>query len=156
VLQEGVVQPTTEIFDPGLPPNRYAPTTPGAHSVVLVARARLATSSGDRHPATVFLQSRRRLRRRKDRGLGNADRRLRAPSASAADRHRPAREAPAWCRRRWKRRTYAESWSTGDTNNFSIGQGFLTVTPLVNMVATVANGAAYQPNIVQAIRPSGA
>ncbi len=44
--------------------------------------------------------------------------------------------------RTWKRLTYGESWSTGDTYNMSIGQGFLEVTPLqmLNATAAVANG----------------
>jgi penicillin-binding protein 2 len=46
--------------------------------------------------------------------------------------------------RTWKRLTYGESWSTGDTYNMSIGQGFLEVTPLqmLNATAAVANGGA--------------
>jgi penicillin-binding protein 2 len=31
----------------------------------------------------------------------------------------------------WKQRTHSESWSSGDTANISIGQGYLGVTPLV-------------------------
>ena len=51
----------------------------------------------------------------------------------------------------WKRRTHGENWSTGDTYNNSIGQGFLAVTPLqmLNAVNVVANGGAlYRPQIV--------
>jgi penicillin-binding protein 2 len=51
----------------------------------------------------------------------------------------------------WKRHTYGESWSTGDTYNLSIGQGFLEVTPLqmLNAVNVVANGGTlYRPRIV--------
>lgn len=54
----------------------------------------------------------------------------------------------------WKRRTIGENWSTGDTYNLSIGQGYLLVTPLqmVNMMATVANGGTlYRPQIVHHI-----
>ena len=51
----------------------------------------------------------------------------------------------------WKRLTYSESWSTGDTYNLSIGQGFLTVTPLqmlnaANVVAT--GGKLVRPRVV--------
>jgi penicillin-binding protein 2 len=52
---------------------------------------------------------------------------------------------------RWKRLTYGESWSTGDTYNLSIGQGYLFVTPLqmLNAVNVVANGGTlYRPRIV--------
>ncbi|MGD1994226.1 MAG: penicillin-binding protein 2 [Anaerolineae bacterium] len=54
----------------------------------------------------------------------------------------------------WKRRTLGENWSTGDTYNYSIGQGFLQVTPLqmLNIMATTANGGTlYQPQIVHHI-----
>ncbi len=51
----------------------------------------------------------------------------------------------------WKRRTIGENWSTGDTYNMSIGQGYLEVTPLqmVNIMAATANGGTlYRPQIV--------
>jgi len=51
----------------------------------------------------------------------------------------------------WKRHAIGESWSTGDTYNLSIGQGYLEVTPLqmLNAVNVVANGGTlYRPQIV--------
>ena len=51
----------------------------------------------------------------------------------------------------WKRRVYGENWSTGDTYNYAIGQGFLAITPLqmLNAVNVVANGGTlYRPQIV--------
>jgi penicillin-binding protein 2 len=53
--------------------------------------------------------------------------------------------------RTWKRLTYGESWSTGDTYNMSIGQGFVEVTPLqmLNATAAVANGGIlYRPQLL--------
>ncbi len=52
---------------------------------------------------------------------------------------------------KWKRLNYAESWTTGDTYNMAIGQGYVLVTPLqvVNATAAIANGGIlYQPQIV--------
>ncbi len=54
----------------------------------------------------------------------------------------------------WKRRTYGETWSTGDTYNMSIGQGFLLATPLqiLNATAAVANGGIlYRPQLLYQI-----
>jgi len=42
----------------------------------------------------------------------------------------------------WKRQLYAESWTTGDSYNMGIGQGYVLATPLQVLVASaaVANG----------------
>jgi penicillin-binding protein 2 len=54
----------------------------------------------------------------------------------------------------WKRRTFGETWSTGDTYNYAIGQGYLEVTPLqmLNVMAAVANGGTlYRPQVIDRI-----
>lgn len=54
----------------------------------------------------------------------------------------------------WKMETYGEGWSTGDTVNMSIGQGFVDVTPLqlANMFAALANGGTlYRPTVIDRI-----
>ena len=51
----------------------------------------------------------------------------------------------------WKRIRYGENWSTGDTYNAALGQGYVRLTPLqlLNMVSTIANGGTlYQPTLV--------
>ena len=56
---------------------------------------------------------------------------------------------------RWKRDTLGEGWYEGDTCNFSIGQGPVTVTPLqmAMMTATIANGGTVlKPRLVLGIR----
>jgi penicillin-binding protein 2 len=58
----------------------------------------------------------------------------------------------------WKRLTLGENWSTGDTYNYAIGQGFLQVTPLqmLNVMAATANGGTlYRPQIVHHIADAG-
>ncbi|MEO0565453.1 MAG: penicillin-binding transpeptidase domain-containing protein, partial [Chloroflexota bacterium] len=52
----------------------------------------------------------------------------------------------------WKRRTYGENWSTGDTYNAAFGQGYVTVTPLQLLLSTAAivnNGELHQPTLVR-------
>ena len=54
----------------------------------------------------------------------------------------------------WKRRTLGENWSTGDSYNMAIGQGFVQVTPLqmLSVMATAANrGTIMRPQIVHHI-----
>jgi penicillin-binding protein 2 len=55
----------------------------------------------------------------------------------------------------WKEKTQHMSWVGGDTVNFSIGQGFLTITPLqmADMVALIANeGTVYRPHLLKETR----
>ena len=49
----------------------------------------------------------------------------------------------------WKKKKYNDSWRTGDTLNLSIGQGFLTATPLqiVTAVARIAGGKNIHPTL---------
>ena len=59
----------------------------------------------------------------------------------------------------WKQREYKEIWFPGDTINFSIGQGYLLLTPLqlhsiICIVST--NGKLYRPHILkEIISPEG-
>lgn len=55
----------------------------------------------------------------------------------------------------WKQRRHGEPWVGGDTINMSIGQGFVTATPLqiANVVAAVVNdGVVYRPYLVKEVR----
>ncbi|MDC7241907.1 MAG: penicillin-binding protein 2 [Spirochaetales bacterium] len=55
----------------------------------------------------------------------------------------------------WKQMTYNSIWTLGDTLNASIGQGFVTVTPLqmADMVAAICNddGVIYKPHVLKKI-----
>lgn len=56
---------------------------------------------------------------------------------------------------KWKRKRFGQSWYDGDTINLSIGQGFLTVTPIgvANFVCGIVNsGVIYKPHVVKEVR----
>ena len=58
----------------------------------------------------------------------------------------------------WKQRVKGEPWYPGETISVSIGQGFMTVTPMqmVQVVAATAmNGRVVNPRLVHAIRKRG-
>ncbi|MEZ4727690.1 MAG: penicillin-binding protein 2 [Caldilineaceae bacterium] len=51
----------------------------------------------------------------------------------------------------WKRQQLAESWTTGDSYNMSIGQGYVLATPLQvlsSFVAVANGGTLYEPQLV--------
>jgi len=55
---------------------------------------------------------------------------------------------------KWKRIAHGENWSTGDTYITSVGQGFVTATPLQILMSasTIANdGRLMQPTLIQRI-----
>lgn len=55
---------------------------------------------------------------------------------------------------KWKQLTLNEQWTTGDTYNMAIGQGFVLATPLqvLNVTATIANGGTlYRPHFARAV-----
>lgn len=55
----------------------------------------------------------------------------------------------------WKENTYNAKWLGGDTMNISIGQGYLTVTPIqvANVVSLIVNeGTVYKPHILKQVR----
>jgi penicillin-binding protein 2 len=57
----------------------------------------------------------------------------------------------------WKRRNIGENWSTGDTYNAGVGQGYINTTPLhmASSVAAIVNGGTlYQPTLLYEITDS--
>ncbi|MEO8611731.1 MAG: penicillin-binding protein 2 [Chloroflexota bacterium] len=166
VLQEGVIGPEEDLFDPGslVVENKYAPNDPAAaqtfvcwkrdgHGLVDIRRA-IAQSCN-----VYFYQV----------GGGNPDvsaAKLRPGGLGINNLFRYATaygvgtelgvELPGENQGRmpdpdWKRVLYGENWSTGDTYNAALGQGFVNITPLqlITFAATVANGGTvYQPTII--------
>ncbi len=54
----------------------------------------------------------------------------------------------------WKRNTFGEVWTTGDSYNMAIGQGFMLATPLemANIAAAIANGGTlYKPQLIHEV-----
>ena len=54
----------------------------------------------------------------------------------------------------WKKANRGESWTTGDSFNYGIGQGFTLASPLqlAVMTARVASGTALKPRLIRADR----
>jgi penicillin-binding protein 2 len=67
------------------------------------------------------------------------------PLSAIAEGNMPDRE--------WKRTVRGEPWTTGDSYNYGIGQGFSTASPLqlCVMTARLATGRAVKPRLVRAI-----
>lgn len=159
-IEEGVISPQSVLNDPGslIVQNKYAPNDPAAsqtfvcwlrtgHGLLNVIGA-LANSCN-----VYFYQV----------GGGNPDVpevTLRSGGLGIDDLFRYATaygigtelgvELPSENRGRmpdptWKRVLYGENWSTGDTYNAALGQGYVNVTPLqlASMAATVANGGTH-------------
>jgi penicillin-binding protein 2 len=55
--------------------------------------------------------------------------------------------------RAWKQKTYRQAWQQGDTLSVSIGQGYVTATPLqlCQLAARVASGRAVSPRLVHSV-----
>lgn len=54
----------------------------------------------------------------------------------------------------WKRRAWGENWSTGDTYNSAFGQGYVTTTPLqmLDVLNTIANnGVRMRPTLIREV-----
>lgn len=163
-LQEGVITPKTKIFDPGtiVIPNKYFPNDPGhatrfscwnkaGHGYLDIIHA-LAESCNiffyetgggldvPDQPKFQGLGEKRLVKYARLFGLGRP---TGVDLPGEAGGHIPTAT--------WKRLTFGENWSTGDTYNFSIGEGYLEVTPIqmLNAAAAIANGGTlYQPQIL--------
>lgn len=167
VVEEDVIDPDRELFDPGqlVLPNEYAPLEVG-QSQTFVCWLRSGHNAVDLIKGIAwscdvyFYQV----------GGGNPDLSgsvLRQGGLGIYDLYRwasafgigselgvelPGELSGRMPERQWKRRNYGESWSTGDTYNAAFGQGYVTVTPLqllTSVSAIINGGTLYQPTIVQ-------
>ncbi len=167
VLEEGVIAPDALLNDPGhlVLPNRYAPNDPAASQTFVCwlrsGHGQLGMRGAIAQSCDVYFYqvgggnpevSPEVLR---PGGLGIDDLFRYATAfgiGSELGVELPGEAAGRMPDRDWKRRTYGENWSTGDTYNAAFGQGYVTVTPLqlISAVAAVANGGTvYQPTIVR-------
>jgi penicillin-binding protein 2 len=168
VLEEGVIDPNSTLFDGGdlVVANRYAPNDvaaaqtfvcwlPRGHGRVNMIQA-IAWScdvyfyqvgGGNADVSTSVL-------RENGLGPGNLFRYATASGiGSELGVELPYEVAGRMPDPEWKRRNYGETWSTGDTYNAAFGQGYVLVTPLqlLNATAMIANGGTlYQPTIIDA------
>jgi penicillin-binding protein 2 len=166
VLEEGVIDPDTTLFDGGnlVVANRYAPNDVAAAQTFVCwlpeGHGRVNMIQGIAWSCDVYFYqvgggntdvSNSMLRQG---GLG-APNLFRYATASGIGSELgvelPYEVAGRMPDPEWKRRNYGETWSTGDTYNAAFGQGYVLVTPLqlINSVAMIANGGTlYQPTII--------
>lgn len=162
-LQEGVVSPERFLFDPGTItiPNRFAPNDPGRDQDFvcwnLAGHGPMNMRLGIANSCDVYFYK----------IGGGFDQDGELVEGLTVDRidlygrqfgygrvqgiELPLEAPGNLPTRAWKRQTQGEPWSTGDDYNLSIGQGFMTATPLqqAQMTAVVANGGyLYRPAII--------
>ncbi|HUN08885.1 MAG TPA: penicillin-binding protein 2 [Aggregatilineales bacterium] len=168
-LQEGVIAPEQNLFDPGslVVENRYAPNDPAASQTFFCwfreGHQEVNMREGLAQSCNVYFYQI---------GGGNADvspQSLRPGGLGITDLFRystaygigtelgielPGENPGRMPEPDWKRRLYGENWSTGDTYNAALGQGYINITPLqlLSMAATVANGGTlYQPTLIESV-----
>lgn len=160
-LQEGVLTPHTRLDCPGtiVVPNKYYPNDPGRaqpfHCWLRSGHGRLDIVGGLAYSCDIFFYKVGGGYEETDfEGLG-LERMVayaRLFGLGELTGIELPQEAPGLVpTARWKRLTIGENWSTGDTYNLAIGQGYLLVTPLqmLNVMAATANGGIlYRPQIV--------
>lgn len=164
-LNEGVITPDERIVDPGkiTIENKYFPTDPGkakdficwkedghgevdfVHGIAWSCNVYFYKIGGGYEPEVT------------GGGLGVDGLNLYAPALGYGAQlgiDLPGEQDGLIPNEDWKRINLGENWSTGDTYNSVVGQGFVAATPLqvLTSVATIANGGRVMwPHIVQEI-----
>ncbi len=167
VVEENVIAPETELTDEGaiIVENRYAPNDPAASQRFVCWRpgghGRVNLQEGIAWSCDVYFYQigggfnalpETILRRG---GLGITDLFRYATATGIGSElgvELPGERAWRMPDPDWKRITFGENWSTGDTYNAAFGQGYVLVTPLqlISSVASLINGGMlYQPTIIE-------
>ncbi len=160
-LQEGVLTPVTQLNCPGriVVPNKYYPNDPGQAQPFYcwnkAGHGAVDVVGGLAHSCDVFFyKTGGGFEETGFNGLGVeriAEYARMFGLGEPTGVELPAESGGLVPTSDWKRHAIGESWSTGDTYNLSIGQGYLEVTPLqmLNAVNVIANGGTlYRPTIV--------
>jgi penicillin-binding protein 2 len=163
-LQEGVLTERTRLECPGtiVVPNRYYPNDPGRaqpfHCWELSGHGWLDIIDGIAHSCDIFFyQVGGGFEETDFVGLGPELMGEYATLFGLGERtgiELPHEESGLVPTATWKRRTVGENWSTGDTYNLAIGQGYLLATPLQMldvMILAANSGVLYRPQIVHHI-----
>jgi penicillin-binding protein 2 len=166
-LQEGVIDRNTRLVGEGriVIPNRYFPNDPGQAQPFVCwiwlgsggAHGSLNVVEGLAHSCDIFFYKLGGgFEETKFEGLGEErlsyyERLFGLGELTGIDLPEEVAGLAPESFRNWKRLNMGQSWSTGDSYNLSIGQGFLLATPLQMLNATVAvanGGALYRPQLL--------
>ncbi|MCW1966653.1 MAG: penicillin-binding protein 2 [Anaerolineae bacterium] len=168
LLEEGTVTPNTTVNDPGIfvLPNKFFPDEPNlgqkfycwlrtGHGPQRINDA-LRNSCDTYFYKTVGGFSAERIVGMEDAELGplKLEKWARHFSVGSPNGVEVGTVPGRFPTAQWVRRNIGNPWTTGDSYNLSIGQGYLLVTPLemANMIAITANGGTfYQPQLVREV-----
>lgn len=145
-LEEGVIDPESAIFDPGFHAvgNRvFRDWKKGGHGAVNLHRGVVESCDVYFYQLGLKLGIDRIAKYARLLGLGE-------PTGIELDHEKGGLIPDS----EWKQRRFGEPWYNGETPSVSIGQGYVTVTPLqmANLMAAVANGGTlYRPWFVQRV-----
>jgi penicillin-binding protein 2 len=163
-LNEGIITPERQLFDPGLITitNRYFPNDPGKAKDFVCwkedGHGLIDFTHGVAQSCNVyFYKIGGGFEDEIEEGLGVDGINIYAPAlgyGAPLGVDLPGEQDGLIPDEDWKRITLGEGWSTGDTYNTVVGQGFVSATPLqvLTSIVTLANGGRVMwPHIVQEV-----
>jgi len=145
-LEEGVVDPDAQIYDPGFfrfGNRNFRDWKAGGHGAVNLHRSLVESCDTYYYQLGAKLGVDKIAKWARAFGLGEK-------TGIALDDERSGTIPDT----AWKMKRYRQPWFPGETLSVAIGQGYVTVTPLqlANMMAAVANGGKlFQPRLVSKI-----